>query len=97
MAIARIMPRAKSLEERILRVLYEAPASTDECITQVVADVGRERLEPAVRRTFAMLIARAYVTPHPKTGALRYTLSPRGSERLACLAEGSAHSEAGQS
>jgi hypothetical protein len=95
MAIARIKTHAMSLEECVLRVLYEAPASPDQCIAQVLDDVGRERLEPAARRTLAALIARAYVMPDARPGTLRYTLSPLGSERLACLAEGSARPEAG--
>jgi hypothetical protein len=95
MFVARLKTRAISLEECILRILYEAPATADECTAQVVASLGRGRLEPDVRRTLSALIAGAYLAPHAKPGVLRYTLSPRGSERLACLVEGSAQPKAG--
>jgi hypothetical protein len=62
----------QSLEEKLLRVLYEGPASTEEC--SACGEYG------AVAEALVWLARRGYVQTH-------YLLTPSGSERLAALVE----------
>jgi DNA-binding PadR family transcriptional regulator len=74
-----------SLEEQVLRVLYERPCSAVEC----AAELGRYGGAPPdciaeIGRLLADLEQRAYVRT---VGPLLYALTPEGSERLAVLVE----------
>jgi DNA-binding PadR family transcriptional regulator len=78
----------RTLEERVLRVLYEGALTAPDCANELnrydgdpaYAEIGRLLADLAERRLLAVQLGRY---------GLRYTLTPRGSERLATLAEAS--------
>ncbi|HTX02262.1 MAG TPA: hypothetical protein VMD07_01175 [Candidatus Acidoferrales bacterium] len=77
-----------SLEEGVLRVLYEGPASACECAAGVVlyayaAEVVTDELE----RLLAGLTAHGFVREVAESAPRRYAITAAGSERLASLVE----------
>lgn len=75
---------AMTLEERLLRVLYELPASALTCVAEVERS-HRDADERAIRRTLAGLADRDCAVLVAVSG--RYRITAAGSERLATLAE----------
>jgi hypothetical protein len=73
-----------SLEERLLRVLYEAPASELACIGEMRRS-HRDCDEDQVRQVLADLADRQCIASPGDSG--RYRITTVGSERLATLAE----------
>jgi hypothetical protein len=73
-----------TLEEGVLRVLYEGPATVGEC-TAALLQLGHatEVVTDEIEALLADLVERACIT----SGAPRYTLTAWGSERLAALVE----------
>lgn len=77
----------RSLEELVLRVLYEGGCSAYECAAELRRYEGEaERYVAEIERLLADLAQRAYLV---ELRAGRYALTPSGSERLAALAEAS--------
>lgn len=74
-----------TLEEQVLRVLYEAPASAAGCSAELQRSYG-DSVDSAVRQTLAELANRSCVASKGD-GSGRYVLTPAGSERLATLTE----------
>jgi hypothetical protein len=75
---------AMTLEERLLRVLYEAPASVHACVAEArLSDGGLQADE--VRGVLADLAERQCIASAGASG--RYCITPVGSEYLATLAE----------
>jgi hypothetical protein len=73
-----------TLEEQLLRVLYEGPASARECTAELApyARLSAGRIA-AIERLLRELASQSYAV---EAGA-RYSLTARGSERLADLAK----------
>jgi hypothetical protein len=61
-----------ALEEHVLRILYEKPASAAQCAAGSESD--------AIPDTLASLARRGYIS-------IRYAITPSGSEHLAELAQ----------
>lgn len=78
------MHEMATIEERVLRVLYEAPATASDCARELqryAADDGDvAAVLDALTRTNA-------VAPVAAAGSVGYRLTPIGSERLAQLVE----------
>lgn len=77
-----------SLEEEVLRGLYDGPASARECATRLapyarLSAVRVLEIESLLRE----LARRSYLDVHVEPDATRYTLTLAGSERLADLVE----------
>jgi len=78
----------RSLEERVLRVLYEDGASAFDCAMELQRyDGGALDLVTQVERLLADLAARSYLETHGGNGQIRYRLTQAGSEHLAALVE----------
>jgi hypothetical protein len=80
----------RSLEERVLRVLYEGSFSALDCVAEPERYGGdRHGLAGDVEHLLTDLAGRSYLEIRRDNGAARYRLTATGSERLAVLAEGS--------
>jgi DNA-binding PadR family transcriptional regulator len=80
--------RVRSLEERVLRVLYEGSASASDCASELQRyDGAPEGLVGQVQRLLADLAERSCVEMRIAGSSARYRITPAGSERLATLAE----------
>lgn len=78
----------RSLEERVLRVLYEGGASAFDCAMELQRyDGGATDLPARVERLLADLARRSYLEAHAGNGHVRYRLTEAGSALLAALAE----------
>jgi DNA-binding PadR family transcriptional regulator len=78
----------KSLEEGVLRVLYEAPATTYECAAGLLHfGYAQEVVTDEVEALLGDLERRACVIRNVDRTHRRYTITPAGSERLAVLVE----------
>lgn len=77
-----------SLEESVLRILYEGPASASDCVSELArySSMGPD-FAGEVELTLRDLANRACVALEMHGGTMRYVLCPRGSERLAQLVE----------
>jgi hypothetical protein len=77
-----------SLEEQVLRILFESPASARECATALspYARVSTDRILE-IENLIDELTRRSFLAAHVGEGALRYYLTPTGSARLADLVE----------
>lgn len=77
-----------TLEEQLLRVLYEGAASARECAAELApyARLSADRVAE-IEGQLHELTLRLYVTVEGGSAATRYSLTPAGSERLADLAE----------
>ncbi len=77
-----------SLEEQVLRVLYEGPKSAGECAAALApyARLSADRLLQ-IESLLGALARGAYLTVESGPAATRYALAPAGNERLAQLVE----------
>lgn len=75
----------RSLEELVLRIFYEGSASARDCRFEL-APLGWAD-ERQLEDLLAQLVRRSYLAVHQHGSALRYSLTPNGSERLATLVE----------
>jgi DNA-binding IclR family transcriptional regulator len=73
-----------TLEERLLRVLYEAPASVSACVAEALRSHSDSDGDE-VRRVLSDLQDRQCIGAQSDSG--RYRITPVGSELLATLAE----------
>jgi DNA-binding PadR family transcriptional regulator len=81
----------QSLEERVLRVLYEGSASAFDCAAELQRyGEGHGGLTTEIHHLLTDLAERSYLEVRGSNGAARYRLTPAGSERLATLVERSA-------
>ena len=77
-----------SLEEGVLRVLYEGPATAGECAAGLLHDgYATEVVIEELESQLADLVRRACIVCAGLGAAARYTLTETGSERLASLVE----------
>jgi hypothetical protein len=79
---------AGTLEEQLLRVLYEGAVSARECAAELApyARLSVDRVAEIESRLHDLAL-RSYVVVESGLAATRYSLTPAGSERLAELAE----------
>jgi hypothetical protein len=78
----------RSLEERVLRVLYEGSASALDCAAELQRyGDGHGGLAAEIERLLAELAERSYLEVGRSWSPARYRLTPEGSERLAILVE----------
>jgi hypothetical protein len=77
-----------SLEEQVLRALYEGSASARECAFELsrYEPPGAERVSE-IAALLERLAQGAFLEVHVRAGEARYSLRPAGSERLAELVE----------
>lgn len=75
-----------SLEEAVLRALYESPVSAGGCFGAAVRE-RPDASEPEVRQLLADLQDALYVGVSASANPVRYRLTAAGSERLATLVE----------
>jgi hypothetical protein len=77
-----------TLEEQLLRVLYEGSASARECAAELApyARLSADRVAE-IEDQLRELALRSYAAVEHGLTATRYSLTPAGSERLADLAE----------
>ncbi len=84
----QVRPNVLSLEEGVLRVLYEGPATPGECAAGLLHHAYATEIAAAqIEAVLADLTARACITCAVERGSRRYTLTATGSERLASLVE----------
>jgi DNA-binding PadR family transcriptional regulator len=77
-----------SLEEGVLRVLYEGPATPSECAAGLLHHAYATEIAPdEIEALLADLTARGCITCAVHGISQRYTLTATGSERLASLVE----------
>ena len=77
-----------SLEEGVLRVLYEGPATVYECAAGLLQHGHATQAVPdEIEALVAGLVKRGCVVCSGGGSAGRYSLTPAGSERLAALVE----------
>ena len=81
-----MIPRT-ALEEQILRVLYEGPASVYECCLELQRYSGEPDIECAVERLLIELASGSLAGACSNAEGLRYAITAAGSERLAALVE----------
>jgi hypothetical protein len=86
--VATIREDVGSLEEQLLRVLYEGSASARECAAQLApyARPSADRILE-IEHLLRELVRHSYVDVEAGSAAARYSLSLAGSERLAELVE----------
>lgn len=78
----------RTLEERVLRVLYEGGASAFDCAMELQRyDGGAADLPARVERLLADLTRGSYLETNGSDGQVRYRLTEAGSALLAALAE----------
>jgi DNA-binding PadR family transcriptional regulator len=75
------------LEERVLRRLYEGPASAIGCAAELFPFEHPKRHLGEVEPLLRELAQRAYLAVHLHENVPWYSLTPAGSERLAALVE----------
>jgi hypothetical protein len=75
-----------SLEEAVLRALYELPASARGCFDAALRE-RPDATEPEVRQLLADLQEGRRVALSVRAESVRYQLTAAGSERLATLVE----------
>jgi len=86
--MSQVSPHVISLEEGVLRVLYEEPASALECAARLLGyGYAAEVVTDEVETLLAGLALRACVRPAGDGTSPRYALTAAGSERLASLVE----------
>jgi hypothetical protein len=86
--MATVLADVRSLEEQILRVLYEGSASARECATELTpyARPSADRVLEIEDLLWA-LAGRSYLQAEAGAIETRYSLTHAGSERLADLVE----------
>jgi DNA-binding PadR family transcriptional regulator len=84
----QVRPHVASLEEGVLRVLYEGPATGGECAAGLLHH-GRatEVVTGEIAALLADLVVRGCITSSGQGESRRYALTATGSERLAALVE----------
>jgi hypothetical protein len=78
----------RTLEERVLRVLYEGQCSAAECAAELQRyEGGHDRLLVEIGALLADLASRSLVEVRSSRCGTGYALGPEGSRHLADLAE----------
>lgn len=78
----------ESLEECVLRVLYEGPCTVRECLLELARYESREGgFKREVGCMLDWLVGRSFAAMESRGPLARYVLTTAGSERLALLAE----------
>ena len=77
----------KSLEERVLRRLFDGPASALTCAAELFPYEPPERHLAEIQPLLHELTQRAFLELRLRENVAWYSLTPAGSERLAVLVE----------